>query len=174
MRGANLKSEKLALLRARGGAIRRSTSKARAAREAIVAQWLKQSRISAAAAALGAVRLAGGAAPHRLPRVGRPAQPRRAGVRARPHALARAISTSWRARCARQFRVVCPDVAGRGDSDRLADPKLYTWPQYVADMVTLIARLDVEAVNWLGTSMGGLVGMALAAQPGTPGAASWS
>jgi pimeloyl-ACP methyl ester carboxylesterase len=67
-----------------------------------------------------------------------------------------------------QFRVVCPDVAGRGDSDRLADPKLYTWAQYVADMVTLIARLDVEAVNWLGTSMGGFVGMALAAQQGSP------
>ena len=72
-----------------------------------------------------------------------------------------------RALCAR-FRIVCPDVAGRGDSDRLADPKLYTWAQYVSDMVTLIARLDVEAVNWLGTSMGGFVGMALAAQAGTP------
>ncbi len=67
-----------------------------------------------------------------------------------------------------QFRVVCPDVAGRGDSDRLADAKLYTWAQYVADMVTLIARLDVEAVDWLGTSMGGFIGMALAAQPGSP------
>ena len=72
-----------------------------------------------------------------------------------------------RALCA-QFRVVCPDVAGRGESDRLADPELYTWAQYVADMVTLIARLDGEAVNWLGTSMGGLVGMALAALPGNP------
>jgi pimeloyl-ACP methyl ester carboxylesterase len=72
-----------------------------------------------------------------------------------------------RALCA-QLRIVCPDVAGRGDSDRLADPKLYTWAQYVADMVTLIARLDVEAVDWLGTSMGGLVGMALAAQAGSP------
>jgi pimeloyl-ACP methyl ester carboxylesterase len=67
-----------------------------------------------------------------------------------------------------QFRIVCPDVAGRGESDRLADAKLYTWPQYVADMVTLIARLDVEAVNWLGTSMGGFIGMALASQPGSP------
>jgi pimeloyl-ACP methyl ester carboxylesterase len=67
-----------------------------------------------------------------------------------------------------QFRLVCPDIAGRGESDRLADPKLYAWPQYVADMVTLIARLDVETVNWLGTSMGGFVGMALAAQPGSP------
>jgi pimeloyl-ACP methyl ester carboxylesterase len=67
-----------------------------------------------------------------------------------------------------QLRIVCPDVAGRGDSDRLADPRLYTWAQYVADMVTLIARLDVEAVDWLGTSMGGFVGMALAAQAGSP------
>jgi pimeloyl-ACP methyl ester carboxylesterase len=74
--------------------------------------------------------------------------------------LARALCT--------QLRIVCPDVAGRGDSDRLADPKLYTWAQYVADMVTLIARLDVEAVDWLGTSMGGFVGMALAAQNGSP------
>ncbi|HSA90271.1 MAG TPA: alpha/beta hydrolase [Burkholderiales bacterium] len=72
-----------------------------------------------------------------------------------------------RALCA-QFRIVCPDLAGRGDSDRLADPKHYTWAQYVADTVTLIARLDVEAVSWLGTSMGGFVGMALAAQPGNP------
>ena len=72
-----------------------------------------------------------------------------------------------RALCA-QFRVVCPDVAGRGDSDRLADAKLYNWAQYVADMVTLVARLDVDAVSWLGTSMGGLIGMALAALPGNP------
>ena len=67
-----------------------------------------------------------------------------------------------------QFRVVCPDVAGRGDSDRLADPALYAMGQYLADMVTLVARLDVEAVYWLGTSMGGLIGMALAAQSGSP------
>jgi pimeloyl-ACP methyl ester carboxylesterase len=72
-----------------------------------------------------------------------------------------------RALCA-QFRIVCPDMAGRGDSDRLADPKHYTTAQYVADMVTVIARLDVEAVSWLGTSMGGFVGMALAAQSGNP------
>lgn len=82
-------------------------------------------------------------------------------------------------RCARDFdalaaalsgryRVVCPDVAGRGASEWLADPMLYQLPQYLSDMVTLIARLDVESVHWLGTSMGGLLGMALAAQPGTP------
>jgi pimeloyl-ACP methyl ester carboxylesterase len=67
-----------------------------------------------------------------------------------------------------RFRVVCPDLAGRGDSDRLADAKLYALPQYLADMVALIARLDVEEVRWLGTSLGGLVGLALAAQAGTP------
>ena len=67
-----------------------------------------------------------------------------------------------------QFRVVCPDVVGRGESDRLADPALYATGQYLSDMVTLLARLDVEAVYWLGTSMGGLIGMALAAQSGSP------
>ena len=82
-------------------------------------------------------------------------------------------------RCARDFdalaaamsdkyRVVCPDVAGRGASEWLADPMLYQPPQYVSDMVTLIARLDVESVHWVGTSMGALIGMALAAQAGTP------
>ena len=72
-----------------------------------------------------------------------------------------------RALCGR-YRVVCPDLAGRGDSDKLADPMLYSVPQYVADLVTLIARLDCEALDWVGTSLGGLVGMALAAQPGNP------
>jgi len=69
---------------------------------------------------------------------------------------------------AERYRVVCPDMAGRGDSDWLADPMLYVYPQYVADVVTLIARLDVETVHWVGTSMGGLIGMTLAAQRNTP------
>jgi pimeloyl-ACP methyl ester carboxylesterase len=72
-----------------------------------------------------------------------------------------------RALCS-HFRVACPDLAGRGDSDRFADPMLYVVPQYVSDMVTLIARLDAQSVRWLGTSLGGVVGMALAAQAGTP------
>jgi pimeloyl-ACP methyl ester carboxylesterase len=67
-----------------------------------------------------------------------------------------------------EFRVVCPDVVGRGESDRLVDPLGYQIPAYVADMVTLVARLDVESVAWLGTSMGGLIGMALAALPHSP------
>jgi len=65
-------------------------------------------------------------------------------------------------------RVVCPDVAGRGASDWLARPEDYGFPQYLADMNALVARLDVDAVDWVGTSMGGLIGMMLAAQPGTP------
>ena len=69
---------------------------------------------------------------------------------------------------AADFRVVCPDVVGRGRSGRLRDPSGYGIPQYVADMVTLIARLDVDSVHWLGTSMGGMIGMALASQDGTP------
>lgn len=82
-------------------------------------------------------------------------------------------------RCARDFdtfaaamsdryRVICPDVAGRGQSGWLADPMLYGIPQYVSDMVTLVARLAVDKVDWVGTSMGGLIGMAFAAQPESP------
>lgn len=72
------------------------------------------------------------------------------------------------ARLSRHWRVVCPDMIGRGQSDRVADPQLYALPQYVADCVTLVARLDVERLAWLGTSMGGLIGMLLAGLPGTP------
>lgn len=60
------------------------------------------------------------------------------------------------------FRVICPDVVGRGRSDWLPDPMLYAVPTYVADMVTLLARLNVEQVFWVGTSMGGLIGLSLA------------
>ena len=66
------------------------------------------------------------------------------------------------------FRVICPDVAGRGKSGRLINPTSYALPQYVADMVTLIARLKVEHVSWVGTSMGGLIGMFLASMKETP------
>lgn len=69
---------------------------------------------------------------------------------------------------AHEYRVVCPDVVGRGRSDWLANKSLYGVAQYMADMVTLLARLDVASVDWVGTSMGGLIGMALAAQADTP------
>jgi pimeloyl-ACP methyl ester carboxylesterase len=67
-----------------------------------------------------------------------------------------------------EYRVVCPDVVGRGQSDWLADPAGYAIPAYVADMVTLLARLDAQTVHWVGTSMGGLIGMGLAALPQSP------
>jgi pimeloyl-ACP methyl ester carboxylesterase len=66
------------------------------------------------------------------------------------------------------YRVVCPDVVGRGRSDWLGDPAGYAIPAYVADMVTLLARLDAETVHWVGTSMGGLIGMGLASLPQSP------
>jgi pimeloyl-ACP methyl ester carboxylesterase len=69
---------------------------------------------------------------------------------------------------ATDYRVIAPDMPGRGASDRLANPNEYQVPTYVANIVTLIARLNVESVDWVGTSMGGLIGMSLAALPHTP------
>ena len=69
--------------------------------------------------------------------------------------LARALADRW--------RVIAPDMPGRGASEPLADPMLYQVPTYVACAVTLLARLDVEAVDWVGISLGGLMGMALGA-----------
>ncbi len=71
-------------------------------------------------------------------------------------------------RLAARYRVICPDVPGRGDSDWLKNPLEYQLPVYLNDMVALIARLDVESVHWVGTSLGGLIGMALAALPDSP------
>ncbi|BEU97275.1 alpha/beta fold hydrolase [Acidovorax sp. DW039] len=69
-------------------------------------------------------------------------------------------------------RVICPDVVGRGQSDWLADPMGYQLPVYAADMLALLAHLHQKApiasLDWVGTSMGGLIGMALAGQPGLP------
>jgi len=66
------------------------------------------------------------------------------------------------------YRVVCPDVVGRGRSDWLRDPMGYVLPQYAADMVTLLARLNARTVHWLGTSMGGVIGLGVAALQGSP------
>ena len=79
----------------------------------------------------------------------------------------RDFDTLARALCA-DYRVVCPDVVGRGQSDWLADPTGYQLPAYVGDMVTLLARLDATSVHWVGTSMGGLIGLGLAALPKSP------
>lgn len=92
------------------------------------------------------------------------------------------------ARLASDCRVVCMDVVGRGDSDWLADKSGYSFQTYLNDAAALIARVTtpidrahsgqqtarllapppVTGVDWIGTSMGGLIGMLLAAKPGTP------
>jgi len=64
--------------------------------------------------------------------------------------------------------VLAPDVLGRGASDRLNDPSGYQVPNYVGDMMSLIARAGGETVDWVGTSMGGMIAMAMAAMPGNP------
>jgi pimeloyl-ACP methyl ester carboxylesterase len=66
------------------------------------------------------------------------------------------------------WRVACPDLVGRGRSGWLPDPEEYALPQYCVDMAALVARLGAEAVDWVGTSLGGLVGMVLAGQEGSP------
>jgi pimeloyl-ACP methyl ester carboxylesterase len=68
----------------------------------------------------------------------------------------------------RGYRVICPDLAGRGDSDWLTDPMDYAVPTYAKDMLMLLARLELETAHWAGTSLGGLIGMTIAAMPGSP------
>ena len=67
-----------------------------------------------------------------------------------------------------EYRVLCPDIPGRGKSEWLAHKEEYSYPVYCADMAALIARSGAETVDWVGTSMGGLIGMLLAAQPNSP------
>jgi pimeloyl-ACP methyl ester carboxylesterase len=62
----------------------------------------------------------------------------------------------------------CPDIVGRGDSDWLKDPLHYTYEQYIADMNALIARTQARQIDWIGTSMGGLIGMIMASLPNSP------
>jgi pimeloyl-ACP methyl ester carboxylesterase len=72
---------------------------------------------------------------------------------------------------ASHFRVICPDVVGRGQSDWLQAKTDYGYPQYMADMTALIARVTHDGdqrIDWLGTSMGGLLGIFLAATPRNP------
>ncbi|MCL2829378.1 MAG: alpha/beta hydrolase [Betaproteobacteria bacterium] len=74
--------------------------------------------------------------------------------------LARALSN--------EYRVVCPDIIGRGASDWMENPNDYSFPQYVSDMITLCARIDAETLDWVGTSMGGLIGMMIAGDELSP------
>jgi pimeloyl-ACP methyl ester carboxylesterase len=67
-----------------------------------------------------------------------------------------------------QYRVIAPDIVGRGQSDWLADSSLYTLEQYINDMGSLLKALNIGEVDWLGTSLGGLIGMAIASAPHSP------
>jgi len=98
------------------------------------------------------------------------------GDAANPHVL---VCAHGLTRCGRDFdvlaealadeyRIVCPDVVGRGESDWLVNKDDYTYPQYASDMVRVIAKTGAKHVHWLGTSMGGIIGMLLAAQPHSP------
>ncbi len=129
--------------------------------------------------------------PHRLPDWGKHSASQ---VVVCVHGLSRnSRDFDWLARdLARDCRVVCPDVVGRGDSEWLADKSDYSFSTYLSDAAALIARITAPAppvhmgvlrgtlsgsrksadgpaqIDWLGTSMGGLIGMLLAAKRGSP------
>ncbi|HSA81900.1 MAG TPA: alpha/beta fold hydrolase, partial [Geminicoccaceae bacterium] len=65
-------------------------------------------------------------------------------------------------------RVICPDIAGRGLSDPLTDPEHYALPTYIGHMIQLLSGLGLDEVDWVGTSMGGLIGMGVAAMEASP------
>ncbi len=71
-----------------------------------------------------------------------------------------------------KLRILCPDMAGRGASTRLADPRHYVVPTYVADMVQFLAQVHrqspLQVLDWVGTSMGGLIAMGLLGTPDLP------
>ena len=75
-------------------------------------------------------------------------------------ALARELSVN--------HRVICPDLGGRGSGEWLGSATESSFPQLVADLTALLSRIDVDEVDWIGTSLGGILGLYLAAQPGAP------
>ena len=76
--------------------------------------------------------------------------------------LAKALAKTGR-------HVICPDIVGRGKSDGLPDhPELYAYPQYIADINALLEAKNLKDIHWVGTSMGGIIGMMMAAAKDTP------
>ena len=71
-------------------------------------------------------------------------------------------------RLSQRFRVLAVDMPGRGESEWLADAADYVFPTYLTTLTALIARADAATLSFVGTSMGGLLGIVLAAQRGTP------
>lgn len=67
-----------------------------------------------------------------------------------------------------KYRILCPDLLGHGKSDYVGDPHVYTFAQCITDIVTLLAHSGADQVHWLGTSIGGIIGMMLASQPHNP------
>ncbi|MGB0749625.1 MAG: alpha/beta fold hydrolase, partial [Magnetospiraceae bacterium] len=65
-------------------------------------------------------------------------------------------------------RLLCPDMPGRGRSDWMPNATGYGFPTYLNACTALIAASNARSVDWIGTSMGGIIGMLMAAQPGTP------
>lgn len=69
-----------------------------------------------------------------------------------------------------EYRVICPDLPGRGKSEWFEDKSLYAVPLYVADMLALLSHLNIAKLDWVGTSLGGIIGMVVASmQPGLIG-----
>jgi pimeloyl-ACP methyl ester carboxylesterase len=66
------------------------------------------------------------------------------------------------------YRVICPDLVGRGQSGWMPHVLDYVFPQYCADIASLIATLGPTSINWVGSSLGGLIGIVLASMPNTP------
>ena len=77
-----------------------------------------------------------------------------------------------RALVADGYRLVCADVAGRGHSQWLEQPEHYGYPLYISQMQQLLQQLLLKyrtaQIDWIGTSMGGLIGMMIAAHPASP------
>jgi pimeloyl-ACP methyl ester carboxylesterase len=82
------------------------------------------------------------------------------------------LATALLGRATVPLRIVCPDVVGRGQSEWLPDPSHYQLATYAADMLVMLdwlhAQAPVRQLDWVGTSMGGLIGMAVAGTPGLP------
>ena len=85
--------------------------------------------------------------------------------------LARALLADVEKRGLPSMRIICPDVPGRGRSEWLREPALYQVPTYVGAMLQLLAHLHQQApigrLDWVGTSMGGLIAMGIHAVMGT-------
>ncbi len=68
----------------------------------------------------------------------------------------------------KRYRVLCPDIPGRGESDWLSSAEQYVAPVYIGAIQAMLLQLGVQRYHWVGTSMGGIIGMVMASLPDTP------